>query len=129
MPGEALGEAAAAAGHAGEPPPASYGAQGMAQGGGLSAQAGGAGAGGAAGAVYLSVLAGPDARTCVAYSAVEPGKLLSAWREGGGGGEGGEGGGGGGGGGGGRLCVALRRGHTCELHSVPLSLLEPSPAP
>ena len=83
----------------------------MAQGGGLSAEAGGAAAGGAAGAVYLSVLAGPDARTCVAYSAVEPGKLLSAWREGGGGG------------GGGRLCVALRRGHTCELHSVPLALL------
>ena len=92
-PGEA-----AAAGRAGEPPPASYGAesgaQGMAQGGG--AAAGGAAAGGAAGAVYLSVLAGPDSRTCVSYSAVEPGKLLSAWREGG---EGGEGGGGGGGGG------------------------------
>lgn len=115
MPGEAV-----AAGHAGEPPPASYGAQG----GSLSAQAGGASAGGAAGAVYLSVLSGPDSLTCVSYSAGEPGKLLSAWREGGEGGGGGESGEGGR-----RLCVALRRGHTCELHTAPLLLLEPSPKP
>ena len=106
---EVCGDPGQAGGQAGEPPPASYGAA--------------AGAA-AAGAVHLSVLSGPDSLTCVSYAAVEAGKLLGAWREDGGGdgGSGGEGGGGGG-----RLCVALRRGHTCELHTVPLWLVSPQP--
>ena len=84
----------------------------------------------AAAAAYLTVLAGADCRTCVSYAVAGQARVLGAWREqaapqrsdGGGAGDGGGSGGGGDEAPGGVLCVAVRRGHYCEVHHVPLRL-------